>query len=295
LLTSSKKIVEDAYYHKYGVGSFNVPNMEILTAIIEVASKLKSPVIIQSSKREMHHGGVEYIAASVRRAAKKYDIPIALHLDHGDSLETVKEAIEAGYNSVHIDGSSLSLDQNIILTREVVAYAHKRGVSVEGEVGKVPTPKFEGEDKERADFFTKPEEAKFFVEKTKVDFLAVAIGTAHGAYKGEIKLEIDRTKELNSKIKIPMVLHGGSMCSARQLHKVIFYGVAKININTEMRLAFTEKIREILIAYPKEYIPYNYLGPAKENVKKVVEEKIRLFKSNGRIDKKPVSSGLESN
>jgi fructose-bisphosphate aldolase, class II len=290
LLTSSKKIVEDAYYHKYAVGSFNVPNMEILSAVLEVANKLNSPVIIQSSKREMQHGGAEYIAASVRRAAQKYRVPIALHLDHGDSLATVKEAIEAGYNSVHIDGSGLPLDQNIALTREVVAYAHKRGVSVEGEVGKVPTPKFEGEDKERSDLFTKPEEAKLFVEKTKVDFLAVAIGTAHGAYKGEAKLEIDRTKELNRQVKIPMVLHGGSMCPARQLHKVVFYGVSKININTELRLAFTEKIRDVLNANPKEYVPYNYLGPAKEDVKKVVEEKIRLFKSNGRVDKMPIFS-----
>ncbi|HCM00013.1 MAG: Fructose-1,6-bisphosphate aldolase, class II [candidate division CPR2 bacterium GW2011_GWC1_41_48] len=282
MLSNNKKILEHAYYHRYAVGGFNAPNLEIAMAIIEAGAKQKSPVIVESSKSEMHHAGAELLAAIVRRAAEKYNIPISIHLDHGDSYETVREAIEAGYTSVHIDGSGLPFEENMNVTKKVVALAHKHGVSVEGEVGKVLTPKFEGEDSNRSDFFTNPEEAQLFYKETKIDSLAISVGTSHGAYKGETKLDLERISRINHLLGIPLVLHGGSMCPEKQLRQAIFNGVAKVNINTELRLAFTNSIREHLEKNPEEHVPYNFLGPAKEEVKKVVDEKLKLFGSCGK-------------
>lgn len=283
MLTTNKKILENAYYHRFAVGAFNVPNLEIASAVIEVAVKLQSPVIIESSKSEMHHGGADYLAAIVRKAAEKYKIPMSIHLDHGDSFETVSEAIEAGYTSVHIDGSNLPFEENLALTKKVVAFAHKRGVSVEGEVGKVLTPKFEGEDRHRADFFTDPNDAKYFIEETKVDSLAISIGSAHGAYKGKIELDLNLLAKISRLCGIPLVLHGGSMVPTDQLKRAIYNGIAKININTELRLIFTNTIRSYLEAHPEEYVPYVYLREAKDEVKKVVEEKMKLFGSVKKV------------
>ena len=282
MLTTNKKILENAYYHRYAAGAFNAPNLEIATAIMEQAAKCNAPVIVEASKNEMHHAGAKYLAAVVRKAAENYDIPISMHLDHGDSYETVLEAIEAGFTSVHIDASNLPFEENLALTKKVVAYAHKHGVSVEGEVGKVLTPKYEGQDFDRSKYFTDPEEAKRFVTETKVDSLAIAIGSAHGAYKGEINLDIGRLAKISHLCGIPLVLHGGSMCPAGDLARAIYNGIAKVNINTELRLAFTNTIRDYLEKNPEEYVPYNFLGPAKEEVKKVVDEKLKLFGCCGK-------------
>ncbi|OIP24684.1 hypothetical protein AUK11_02685 [bacterium CG2_30_37_16] len=282
MLTTNKKILDEAYYHRYAVGAFNAPNLEIATAIIEAAVELKSPVIIEASKREMHHAGAEYLAAIVRKAAEKYKIPISIHLDHGDSYETAIEAIEAGFTSVHFDGSALPFIENLRITKKVVAYAHKHGVSVEGEVGKVLTPSFQGQDANKKDFFTDPEQAKQFINETKIDSLAISIGTSHGAYKGDTNLDIDRLGKINQLCHIPLVLHGGSMVPYDQLKQAIFNGIAKVNINTELRLAFSNTIRDRLEKDPAEYVPYNYLGAAKDEVRKVAEDKIQEFGSVGK-------------
>ena len=304
MLVTNKEVLSDASAKGYAVGAFNINNMEILQAIVETANQEKSPVIIAASPSAIKYAGFEYLTAMTKAAAKLYpSISMTLHLDHGKDIETAKMCINGGFSSVMIDGSHLDFEENIAMTKHVVDLARSKNVSVEAELGKLIAPDAANQDAESP--YTDPDAAAEFVERTGIDALAVAIGTSHGAYKfkGEAKLDFERLKAIKSKVSIPLVLHGASGVPSwivelatkygaewggakgipnEHIKKAVSLGIAKINIDTDLRLAFTGSIREVLVTSPKEYDPRKVLGPAKENMKKVVQEKMQLFGSSGK-------------
>jgi len=282
MLLPAIDLLNKASQKGYAVGAFNTSNLEITQAIIEVAEALNAPVIIATSEKEAEFMGMEYVVALVQKASTRLKIPLALHLDHAKSLESALKAIELGYTSVHIDGSALPFEGNVGLTLGVVEVARSVGVSVEGELGQIygtsslhqeiPIKKVA-----KKTGFTDPEKAFEFVKLTGVDSLAVAIGTAHGLYQGQEKLDFKRLAAIKKKVNIPLVLHGGSGLSEKSIKKAIKLGVSKINVNTELRLAYAQALRESLAQDSQEIVPYKFLASAKEAVKEVVASKIKLF------------------
>jgi fructose-bisphosphate aldolase class II len=288
----------------YAIGAFNVQNLESMSAIAEAATEEKSPVIMQITPSVIKYAGLAYISNLVKTAAQLAPVPIAMHLDHGGDFETAAKCIDAGFTSVMIDGSFLKFEENVALTKRVVSIAHPKGVSVEAELGKLAGVE-ERSVEEKEAILTDPETAVEFVEKTGVDTLAVAIGTSHGAYKfkSEAKLDLERLKVISEKISIPLVLHGASsvpqwivekankygaeLSGAKgipeeQIKKAISLGIAKINIDTDLRLAFTATVREVLTNSPKNFDPRKILGPAKDAMKEVAKGKMQLFGSSGK-------------
>ena len=266
----------------YAVGAFNCNNMEIVQAIIEAAEEEKSPVIIQASQGAIKYAGLSYIVALVKTAAEEATVPVALHLDHGTSFEQVIQCIGHGFTSVMIDWSKHPLQENIDVTSEILRVANPLGVSVEAELGKIGGTEDDITVSEREATFTDPEEAAYFVQETGIRSLAIAIGTAHGQYKGEPKLDFERLSAIKEKVNIPLVLHGSSGVPDEALREAIRRGICKINIDTNLREAFTDGVREVLEAKPNEIDPRKILGPAKERMKERVKEKIRVFGSNGK-------------
>ena len=266
----------------YAVGAFNCNNLEIVQAIIAAAEAENSPVIMQASQGAIKYAGLEYITAMGKIAADQASVPVALHIDHGTSFEQVMQCIRAGFSSVMIDGSQYSLAENIALTKRVVDVAHSVGVSVEAELGKIGGTEDDIHVDERDVFFTDTEEAKTLIEQTGVDALAVAIGTAHGQYKGTPELDFPRLKEINAIIDTPIVLHGSSGVSSDDIQKAITMGVAKVNIDTNIREAFVKKMREVLDADPKQIDPRKVLGPARDAATEIIRDKIRIFGSSNK-------------
>ena len=304
MLVTNNDLLLSAMNENYAVGAFNINNLESLLAVFEAAVEENSPVIIAVTPSSIKYAGLPYIANLVKIAAENTSIPISLHLDHGKDLETVARCIEAGFTSVMIDGSHLRFEENIALTKSVVNLAHSKGVSVEGELGKI-TGVEESTVEQKEAILTDPDAAEEFVKRTDVDSLAVAIGTSHGAYKfkGEPKLDFERLKLIREKVKIPLVLHGASSVPSKIVDKAVRYGakltgakgvpeehikkavslgITKINIDTDLRLAFTATIREFLAKSPEVFDPRKILGSAKEAMKAVVKEKMRLFGSSGK-------------
>lgn len=275
-------LLKDAEAGGYAVGAFNCNNMEIVQAIVAAAEAEKAPVIIQASQGAIKYAGIEYIVALTKAAAASASVPVALHLDHGTSFEQVMQCIRSGFSSVMFDGSKLPLDENIRITNQVLAAARPVGVSVEAELGKIGGTEDDITVDEREAMLTDPEEARYFVEKTGVDSLAVAIGTAHGRYKGEPKLDFERLTKIRSLVNIPIVLHGSSGVPDDAIKEAISRGVRKVNIDTNIREAFTEKCRQVLSEKPGEIDPRKVLGPAREAAAEVIREKIRLFGSSGK-------------
>jgi fructose-bisphosphate aldolase class II len=304
MLVTNKDLMVPARKNGYAIGAFNVQNLESMSAIAEAATEEKSPVIMQITPSVIKYAGLAYISNLVKTAAQLAPVPVAMHLDHGDSFETAVKCVEAGFSSVMIDGSFLSFEENVAVTKRVVGVAHPKGVSVEAELGKLAGVE-ERSVAEKDAILTDPEAAAEFVEKTGVDTLAVAIGTSHGAYKfkSEAKLDLERLKMISEKISIPLVLHGASsvpqelvgkankygaeLTGAKgipedQYRKAIPLGIAKINIDTDLRLAFTATVREVLTNSPKNFDPRKILGPAREAMKEVAKGKMRLFGSAGK-------------
>ena len=268
---------------KYAVGQFNINNLEFTQAIIEAAAEERSPVIFGVSEGALNYMGLEFTVAMAKAAADKYAIPVALHLDHGSSFTVVLQCIRAGFSSVMFDGSHHSLTENIALTQKVVEIAHAVGVSVEGELGTIGGTEDDLSVADEDAAFAKPEEAIRFGEETGVDALALAVGTAHGVYKGEPRIRFDIISEVASRLEVPIVLHGGSGVPDDTIRKAINHGVVKVNVNTENQIASTATIRQILAAKPELIDPRKYLGPGREAIKEVVKTKIRLFGSNNRV------------
>lgn len=282
MLVTGREILEHAHKNNYAVGAFNVVNMEMLQAVVEAAEEEKSPVFVQTTEGALSYAGIEYLSAMIRHAAESVSVPVAFHLDHGGSFETAVKCIRNGWSSVMIDGSHHPLEGNIEVTRRVVDVAHACGVSVEAELGRLGGVEDNISVDEKDAMYTDPEEAKKFVAETEVDYLAIAIGTAHGKYKGVPKLDFERLTTIKNDLKMPIVLHGASGVDNDSIQKAISLGVNKINIDTELRCAYTDKVREILSAQPEQFDLRKYIGPARDNVKAKVIEKIRLFGSNGK-------------
>jgi fructose-bisphosphate aldolase class II len=278
-----KDLMADAERNEYAVGGFNLNNMEILQAVIQAAEEERSPVILQASQGGIKYAGISYIVAMAKAAAERATVPVALNLDHGTSFEQVVSCICSGFSAVMIDGSSHSFESNIALTRRVVEVARIAGVSVEGELGKIGGTEDDISVDDKDALMTNPNDAEIFVEQTDVDLLAIAIGTAHGVYMGKPELDFERLKVINEKIDVPIVLHGASGVSDEDVRKAISLGVRKINIDTELRLAFSNAVRQVIDKYPNEIDPRKILGPARENMKEVVKHKMRVFGSSGRV------------
>jgi len=304
MLVTNKEIMSVAVAKKYAVGAFNINNLETLQAIVEAATEEKSPVIVAVTPSAIKYAGLEYLATMVKVAAKTVPQPMSLHLDHGKDVETAEKCINAGFTSVMIDASHLNFEENIAVTKNVVDLAHPKGLSVEAELGRLAGIE-ESTVEEKEAVLTDPDAAKEFVERTGVDALAVAIGTSHGAYKfkGEPRLDFERLKAIRSKVNILLVLHGASSVPPWMVEKAIKYGaelsgakgipeehikkaislgISKINIDTDLRLAFTSTVREVLANSPNKYDPREILGPAKESMKEVAKDKMRLFGSSGK-------------
>lgn len=304
MLVSNKDLLLPARQKVYAVGAFNINNLESLLAVAEAAVEEKSPVIVAVTPSAIKYAGLAYLAKIVKTAAELAPVPMSLHLDHGENFGTVSKCVEAGFTSVMIDGSFLKFEENVALTKRVVDFAHSKGVTVEAELGRLAGVE-ESTVEEKEAVLTDPNAAKEFVEKTGVDALAVAIGTSHGAYKfkAEPKLDFERLKLIREKVNVPLVLHGASSVPQWIIEKAVKYGaelagakgipeehikkaislgIAKINIDTDLRLAFTATIREFLANSPKEFDPRKILGPAKEAMKEVVKGKMHLFRSSGK-------------
>ncbi|WP_457572007.1 class II fructose-1,6-bisphosphate aldolase [Desulfovulcanus sp.] len=296
-LTHPKEMFDRAYKEGFAVGAFNVNNMEIIQGIIMAGEEERSPLILQVSAGARKYAGQNYIIKLVEAALKETDLPIVLHLDHGQNFEICKDVIDAGFTSVMIDGSHLPFEENIALTRQVVEYAHDKGVWVEAELGRLAGVEEEVSSEESV--YTDPDEAVEFVERTGCDSLAIAIGTSHGAYKfkGEPKLDFERLEKISNMLPgYPLVLHGASsvlpefveMCNQyggdvagakgvpeELLRKAASMGICKINIDTDIRLAMTAVIRKYLKENPGVFDPRKYLGAARQAVKDMVQHKIK--------------------
>ena len=281
MLVSGREILEDAHKNNYAVGAFNVNNMEIVQAIIEAAEETNSPVILQASQGGIKYAGVEYIAELGKIAARNATVPVAVHLDHGTDFEQVMLCIRHGFTSVMIDGSRFNLEDNIAITKKVIEVAHAVGVSVEAELGHIGDTKDDAFNGSGAGF-TDPEEAKRFVEETNVDYLAIAVGTAHGPYKGEPKIDFDRIKAIKELTSIPLVLHGSSGVPAGSIEKAVSLGINKINIDTDLRMAFSNAVKEFIKENPDNIDPRKILNPGKQAMKNVIKEKMILFGSAGK-------------
>lgn len=266
----------------YGVGAFNANNMEIVQAIVEAAEKENSPVIMQASQGAIKYAGLEFITGMVKIAADTSKVPVALHLDHGTDFDQVVKCIRSGFSSVMYDGSKLSLEENIAVTRKVLEIATPINVSVEAEIGKIGGTEDLVHVKDEDAIYTDPEEARYFVEQTGIKSLAIAIGTAHGQYKGEPKLDFDRLAKIKQLTKIPLVLHGSSGVPDEAVQKAIKLGICKVNIDTNIREAFVGKMREAIQAYPEEIDPRKILGPARDAAVEIIRRKIRAFGSSGK-------------
>ncbi len=304
-LRTNKELLNLAKKGGYAVGAFNINNLEILQAVVSAGEAEKSPAIIAVSEGAIQYAGLPFILSMVRTASEEASTPLSLHLDHGKDLEIIRSCVENGFTSVMIDGSHLEFEENISITKKVVEMAKKKAVSVEAELGRLKGIEEKVSVSEREAFLTAPEAAGEFVEKTGVDALAIAIGTSHGAYKfkGEVKLDFDRLKEIARRVDIPLVLHGASGVPPSVLEraerfgaklpgakgipddaiqKAISLGISKINIDTDLRLSFIGAIREVLTNKPEEFDPRKILGPGREAIKQTVRSKMRLFGSSGK-------------
>lgn len=277
-LVTTKEMLKDAQQKHYAVGAFNVENMEMAQAIIAAAEAQHAPVIIQTTPGTLKYAKPATYAAIVTSLAKEASVPVALHLDHGDSYELAVECLKAGYSSVMIDGSRLSFEDNIAQAAKVVAEAKKLGVPVEAELGKVGGKEDTLED--AGDEYTDPTKAAEYVQRTGISSLAVAIGTAHGVYSKKPVLDVERLKAIRKVVEIPLVLHGASGLTTEQVQSCIAEGICKVNFATELRLAYTEGVKEALEKNPIDPKAYGKAGRAK--VQALVEKWMKDCKASGK-------------
>ena len=307
-LVTTKEMFAKALKADYAVGAFNVNNMEIIQAIVDAAKVEQAPLILQVSAGARKYAKPVYLLKLVEAAILDSGLDIALHLDHGEDFEICKKCVDDGFTSVMIDGSKHDFEQNIALTKQVVEYAHAKGVSVEAELGKLAGIEDDIKVDARSATFTDPDQAAEFVERTGVDSLAISIGTSHGAYKfkGEPYLDFERLQKISTLVpNTPLVLHGAStvlpefvaLCNKyggkipgaqgvpeEMIRTAAKYGVCKVNIDTDLRLAMTAEIRRIFVESPEEFDPRKYLGPARDAIQKMVQHKIKnVLGASGRV------------
>ena len=280
-LVTTKQMLLDAQKGNYAVGAFNVENMEMVMAVMEAAEELKSPVIMQTTPSTVKYAGLDFFLANIKAAAERASVPVAMHLDHGSSFELAMQAYRTGYTSIMIDGSHGSFEENIAVSKAVADACTPSGIPVEAELGKVGGKEDDldgGDDNP----YTDPDQAVEFVKRTGITSLAVAIGTAHGVYKGEPKLDLDRLSEIREVVDIPLVLHGTSGVPDETVTECVNRGICKVNYATDLRIAFTKGVSEVFSENPDVIDPKKYNACGKERVKEYVMSKMKVCKSVGK-------------
>lgn len=283
-LISSTSMLQAARDQGFGITAFNVHTLEMLQAVVEAAEETHTPLILQTTVGTVKHLGPEYIVSAAQTAAKLSSIPIALHLDHCTDYDLIVKCIRAGYTSVMIDASMHPYEENISRTKEVVKVAAAAGVNIEAELGKVGGVEDDIVVEEEDARLAVPEECAAFVEATGVPTLAPAIGTAHGIYKGEPKIAFERLERIYAGVSVPLVLHGGSGIPEEQVKRCVKYGMAKMNVATELRIAFSDAIKAVFAANPDENDPRKYMVPAKEAVKALAKSKMEMAGCIGKAN-----------
>jgi tagatose 1,6-diphosphate aldolase GatY/KbaY len=280
---STKQILIKAMKEKYAVPAFNIHNLETIQVVVETASEMRSPLILAGTPSTISYAGGEYIAAIAETAIQKHNIPIAIHLDHFESIEDIIKYLDMGFKSCMIDASYEAFEKNIKLTREVVEYAHSIGATVEAELGRLGGQEDDlTVDMENA-AYTDPNSAAEFAKRTDIDSLAVAIGTAHGLYKGEPRLDFERLKRIRGLVDIPLVLHGASDVPDEKVKRAIEYGISKVNVATDLKIPFAEAVRKYFKENPEANDPRKYMTPGKIAMKEVVKHKITVCNSANRV------------
>lgn len=284
MLINMKDLLSVAQAQQFAIPAFNIGSDQLLKIVMKKVKELKSPVILEMSPDELEFAGEAQIQAMIYEATQS-DVPVCIHLDHGDKFETVVRAIRAGMTSVMIDASTLPYEENVAITKKVVEVAHIANVSVESELGTIGTTGNSIEGGTEGVIYTKPEEAKKFIEDTGIDTFAVAIGTAHGIYPKDLKpkLRIDILKDITKEVQVPLVLHGGSSNKDEEIVEAVKNGICKINISSDIKVAFYNKCREVLAANPGYREPLEIYPEPMEACGKVIEEKIRLFNSFDKV------------
>ncbi len=282
MLVTSKELLLDAQKNAYAVGAFNTNNLEITHAILRAAEAKRAPILVQISAGALKYAGADFLPMIVAKAARLASVPVAIHLDHGPDFKTVLVALRQGFTSIMRDASKLPYDENVAEVRKVVEACHAIGVPVEAEIGKIGGAEEHVVVSEKEATMTDPEEAARFTEDGGFDFLAVAIGNAHGFYKGEPKLDFDRLLAIRDAVPVPLVLHGASGIPDHQITEAVKSGICKINIDTEIRNAFAQTVKQFQAEHPEQIDPRKILGPAIDAMQEVVEHKIDIFRSAGR-------------
>ena len=282
MLVSTKQMLLNSQKNGYAVPAFNIHNLETVQAVVEVAAELRSPVIIAATPSTIKYAGGEYLISIIKTASEKSEIPIAFHLDHHTDVDDIKKMIDLGCKSVMIDASEYNFEKNISVVREIVEYAHRFDVSVEAELGKLSGVEDDLNVEAKDAAFTDPETAVEFVKRTEIDSLAVAIGTAHGLYKADPDLDFDRLKEIRGLVDVPLVLHGASGVPKKDIEKAIEFGITKVNIATELKIPFANALKEHFEKNPDSSDPRKYLVPAKNAMKEIIAEKIKMCKSDNK-------------
>ena len=281
MLVTTKKMLLEAQKNHYAVGAFNVENMEMVQAVIAAAEEMHSPIIIQTTPSTLKYASPELYLANVKALANKAEVPIAIHLDHGNSFELAMQTFRSGYTSIMIDGSQKPFEENIALTSAVVRAAHAANISVEAELGTVGGKEDSLDNGEGG--YTDPSKAKEFVERSGCDSLAVAIGTAHGVYKHAPKLDLNRLSAIREVVDIPLVLHGTSGVDDEVVKECVQRGICKVNYATDLRIAYTRGVKEVLAENPDTIDPKKYGARGREYVKQYVMEKMQVVGSAHRI------------
>lgn len=307
-LITTREMFAKALNDDYAIGAFNVNNMEIIQGIVDAAKEEQAPLILQVSAGARKYARPAYLINLVKAAAEDSGLDLVLHLDHGEDFDICKKCVDDGFTSVMIDGSKHPFEENIRITKEVVEYAHAHGVVVEAELGRLAGVEDAVQVDARSATFTDPDEAAEFVERTGVDSLAIAIGTSHGAYKfkGEPYLDFERLKTIHRLLpETPLVLHGASSvlqefvskCNQYggqvggaqgvpedMIHEAVKYGICKVNVDTDLRLAMTAEIRKYLTEHPEEFDPRKYMSPARDAIKSMVQHKLKdMLNASGRL------------
>lgn len=282
MILSTKQMLLDAQAGHYAVPAFNIHNLETLQVVADTAAQMHSPLIIAVTPSTIDYAREDYVVAMAEIAAKHTTTPIAIHLDHFEDVSRIKQAINAGFKSAMIDASKLPFEENISKTREVVAYAHHYDATVEAELGKLVGIEDDLIIDEKDSAYTNPNDATKFVEATGIDSLAIAIGTAHGLYKGTPHLDFDRLIQIKEKVSIPLVLHGASDVPDELVQKAISLGICKVNVATDLKIPFSDAVKKYFKENPSANDPRKYMTPGKKAMAEVVKHKITVCGSLNR-------------
>ncbi len=282
-LISSREMLKRAQLGGYAVPAFNIHNLETVQVVVETASEMGSPVILAGTPGTYDYAGTDYLISICKEAAHKHSVPLVLHLDHHESFSDIQQKVQHGIRSVMIDGSHFAFDQNIETVRQVVQYCNRFDASVEAELGRLGGQEDDLIVDSADALMTDPGAAAEFIRRTGIDSLAVAIGTAHGMYKAEPRLDFERLEKIRNVVDIPLVLHGASGVPDAAVRRCIELGVCKVNVATELKIAFANAVKLHFKENPEANDPRKYIVPGKEAMKKVVMDKIRVCGSEGKI------------